>query len=654
MTADPATAPTATPLETALRGLSPDQRKAAEWDDGPLLVLGGPGSGKTHVLACRIARLLDRSRDERFRILALTFTHRAARKMSDRLAALAPGLEGRADVHTFHSFCVQVLRQHGVHLGIKPDFAIYSLESDRQAVLADAVRRATKYFDSEDRRLPPKRLLPEIDSMKARLIPPGGAEEWLLKKDSTSPEDASRTARTYQLYEDELHSANALDFNSLIFETFRIFGHPAVARHYRTAYRYWLIDDLQDTNGAQYALLRRMAGAKFRGVFAAADSDQTIYAWNGASVLRARDFANDFGCEVVRLADNYRCPGDIADAANRLVVRNTRRDPLNAPAVAAARPSEGYAIECRVFSDHDEEAARIAAEIAALDPGDRGKAAVLARTRALLRPFRGALRRLNVPIALVGRREEFASPQMRWLVTCLRQIDRPLDRRNMAELIGSFASLAGVPQETKYVIERSMKGKKGKSKPPDPSPEAVRPAEHQAMPPLLPIAEALGTLASGSVSLSETVNRVMACFLRGDGERGVAGRDREDLENDLSAWRRIEREIRQDRGDIPLDHFLQEMALRSKEPPRLPGAVSLATVHGGKDLEFDSVYLIGLAEGLFPAWFSAVRNGSEEERRCCFVAITRARRRLILSRASAYRKVKRPPSRFFKEMGLLI
>ena len=424
-------------LETTLHELSEIQRKAVEWDDGALLVLAGPGSGKTRVLTCRVAQLLDRSRDERFRILALTFTNKAAHEMSSRVTTLAPGLEERADIHTFHGFCAEVLRQHGVHLDIKPDFAIYSRSSDRQAVLDDALERDSHHFDHGDRRL-----LPRIDALKARLVGPEQAEQWVSERNGASPDEASHLARAYRLYEDELRRANALDFNSLIFEAHRLFGYPAMARHYQTVYRYWLVDEFQDTNGAQYALLRRMAGENFRQVFAVADDDQTIYEWNGANVRRISTLVEDFDCEVVQLPTNFRCPPRIVEAANRLVVYNARRDESKRPAEPAQRNRSlgNQQIHCREFVTDQEEATGIAAEIAGLDIAERSQTLVLARTRALIESMDKALEAERVPATILMRRDDFVSPEMRWLVACLKQINRPLDRRNMATLVEAFGS----------------------------------------------------------------------------------------------------------------------------------------------------------------------------------------------------------------------
>ena len=274
------------------------QRQAIEWQGGPVLVLAAPGSGTTRVLTRRIVHLLDASRDRRFRILGLTVTGKAAHEMTSRVTTQAPGTEERITIDTFHGFCAQVLRQHGVHLGIKPDFAVYPEIADRQAVLGDALRRSGAW-DASDA----PRILPWIDRLKEQLVDPERVEQRLAAENGCS-EDPGRVARAYRLYEDELRRANALDFHSLILEAYRLFAHPALARHYRTSHRYWLIDEFQNTNGARYALLRRMAGRSFREIYVVADDQPTISEGTGAHLGLIGDFVRNFACKVIRL------PGD--------------------------------------------------------------------------------------------------------------------------------------------------------------------------------------------------------------------------------------------------------------------------------------------------------------------------------------------------------
>ena len=637
------------PLQVSLAELTGIQRQAVDWDDGALLVLAGPGSGKTRVLTCRIARLLNSSPDERFRILALTFTNKAANEMVARIAALAPGLEGRASIRTFHTFCAQVLRQHGVHLGIKPDFAIYSRIEDRQSVLKDALRRDLGQDWSQQN----FRLLPLIDHLKTQLVEPDMAEQHIGAMNGAAAGDAGRVAHAYRLYEAELRRINALDFNSLILDAYRLFAYPAMVRQYQRAYRYWLLDDFQDINGAQYALLQRMAGEDFHEIFAVADDDQTIFEWNGANIRRIGELVRDFSCGVVQLPTNFRCPPRIAETANRLVMYNSRHvalkqlaTPAPAPVTSPAPPlpSDEEQIQCREFDTDREEVAGIAEEIARLDNADRGRTAVLARTRSLLEAMHSALKQNGVPVVIAVPHGDFVSPQMRWLIACLKQIDRPLDLRNMAVLVEAFGSFAPSPLDWDELVSRSESERLTYIKV---WIDAAREAEIPY--PVAKVVDAIAGLSAGNVEFTKAIDAILDHF--GSNEPD------EDLKYDLSAWRRIQNDIGDAQEFTSLDRFLQELQLRTKEPVPAAGSVSLTTIHGAKGQEFETVYLIGLADGILPFWHS-VKKGNhsaalEEERRGCFVAVTRTRRRLILSRAKRYQGWLKKPSRFLVEMGCL-
>ncbi len=629
-------------LKSNLAELTQVQRKAVDWDDGPLLVLAGPGSGKTRVLTCRIARLLESSQERRFRILALTFTNKAADEMAARVTTLVPGLKERANIGTFHGFCAKVLRQHGSHLGIKPNFAIYSRTEDRQAVLDDALIRD----NWQDFRHEIVRILHLIDLLKARLVEPADAERHIGKINGYAAENANRIARAYSLYEEELRRINALDFNSLVLDAYRLFAYPVMARQYQETYRHWLVDEFQDTTGAQYALLQRMAGKDFREVFAVADDDQTIFEWNGANVRRIRELVEDFSCEVVQLPTNFRCPPCIVEAANRLVVYNSRRAASKQAAMAAAgSPStDEKQIQCREFNTNKEEISVIAGEIAGLDGEVRGLTAVLARNRSLLAEMHKALTSNGVPAAITMRRDDFLSPQMRWLVACLRQVSRPLDRRNMALLVEAFNGFVPAAPDWNEVLSRSGADRITFLRV---WTDALR---KTGMPcDIAEMVDAVAELDAGKAKFTEAIDRILHCF---DGNVPD-----DDLKDDLSAWRRIHRKIRFAHGVESLDKYLQDLQLRSKEPVPTSETVTLTTIHGAKGQEFDSVYLIGLAEDILPSWHSVNKgNGSaaiEEERRGCFVAVTRTRRHLNLSWARQYRGRPKNPSRFLVEMGCL-
>lgn len=632
------------PLEKALAKLTDIQRQAVEWNDGALLVLAGPGSGKTQVLTCRIARLLDGARDKNFRILALTFTNKAADEMKDRVAGFVPGLEERANIGTFHSFCGQVLRQHGVHLGINPDFAIYALDDDRRAVFEDALRRAAakgKPVTPDD-----VRYLSLIDRMKARLIEPKDAEGRL-----TRFEDRGRIALTYQLYEDELRRVNALDFNSLIFEAHRLMvAFPAIAARYRRSHPYWLIDEFQDTNDAQYRFVRAMAGDEFRNVFAVADDDQIIYQWNGASFRQIQRFRADYASELIQLPTNYRCPPAIVEAANRLVAYNVNRTTAKKPLVAGKTelryPPEQH-IQHREFGTDQEEAEGIAQEIADHGSTHWGQITVLTRTRALLEKMHTALQQKGVPAIIAQRRDDFLSPEFRWLVACLKQAVRPLDARNMTVLIEAFNRIGGIAVTVDQVVtDAAATGRSYLATWLDAA------GGEMGSSPKTKLLDLIGRIANDPSGARKAIEEILTEF-----ERASTGAENEsDLAEDLTAFREISRDIAKHIGrNVPLDQFLQELQLRSKEPSPKPGTVTLMTIHGAKGREFDFVYVVGLAEDVMPSYQSRQKGDSspemEEERRNCFVAITRAKECLVLSRADYYRGWQKQPSRFLIEMG---
>jgi len=633
-------------LDTALKKLTDIQRQAVLWDQGPLLVLAGPGSGKTQVLTSRIASLLDASRDRNFRILALTFTNKAADEMKGRVGAFVPGLEERANIGTFHSFCAQVLRQHGVHLGINPDFAIYSADDDRRAVLEDALRAGAA--QGKPVCIDDVKYLGIIDRLKSKLVEPASAMSAL-----TGTPDAGKVVIAYEFYEQELRRINALDFNSLIFESFRLLTtYPAIAARYRKSYPHWLIDEFQDTNSAQYNLVRALAGSDFRSLFAVADDDQIIYEWNGANFKQIQSYLSDFSAQVIQLPTNYRCPASIVEAANHLVVYNAKRTSSKKPLIAGKTELKypiSEHIQLRVFDNEEEEASGIAEEIARREKSTWGQTAVLARTKALLEAMNKALRAKEVPSVIAQRRDEFLSAQFRWLVAMLRQLTRPLDRRNIAVLIEAFNRLTGIAVSVQQVLtEGESTGRSYLS-------VWIEKAGAYSLKPTVCGTLAFISRAAGDIHLiKETVDAILAEvsaeLLKSDADP--------DLAEDMAAWQEITRDIANHIGkNAPLDQFLQELQLRSKEPTPRAGTVTLMTIHGAKGREFDFVYVIGLAEDIMPSFQSKKKGNAsaemEEERRNCFVAITRAKECLVLSRAKHYRGWLKAPSRFLVEMELV-
>ncbi len=621
----------------AMTELTQAQAAAVNWVDGPLFVLAGPGSGKTRVLTTRVAKLLAETPDKSFRVLALTFTNKAADEMANRIEAFVPDQQKRATIGTFHSFCMQMLQQHGSHIGINPNFAIYSLESDRADLLKDAIRE--NGLSSED-----ERFLGTIDKLKARLIQPDGCAK--LFQDASV---GKRVGQVYRAYEDALSRANALDFGSLIAQAYRLVStYPGVAVHYRRAYAYWMFDEFQDTTDGQYRLIKSLASDGFRNLFAVADDDQIIYQWNGASYQQIQRFRADFQPTEIQLPTNYRCPPSIVAAANQLVVHNMQRtaskQPLEAGKTMLLYP-DGQHITLMRYTTEDVEAEAIAASIAGLDPARRGEIAVLARTRALLELMRRALLDAHVPAAIAQRRDDFRSAQFLSLAAALRLASRPLDRRALDALTGAFNRWFDSEiwsdniAATAEISSRSLL------------------AEWASVAATLDnnLQKTLAQLALALEQQPTTFRDFIAKFV--ELVPRETGDDASDVEEDRAAWGTLYRSINQTIGRAaPLEQFLQELALRSKEPPVGPNTVTLMTIHSAKGKEFDHVYVVGLAEDVLPS-FQSVKAGEhsaemEEERRNCFVAITRAREWLCLSYADRYRGWAKQPSRFLEEMGL--
>ena len=576
------------------------------------------------------------SRNRNFRILALTFTTKASDEMRTRVEKLVPGLTDRTLIGTFHAFCAQMLRQHGSHLGIKPDFGVYDQDSDREELLKDALRAANLSVEEV-------RWLKVIDQLRSNLV--GPAKTAARFRD---PESGERAARVYEIYEATLRDRNVMDFNGMILDTCRLAHQiPAVAARIRQSYPYWLIDEFQDTTPAQYRLIRFLAGDAFRNIFAVADDDQIIYQWAGARYRQIVSFREHFSPELIQLVENRRCPPEVVKAANNLVRHNADRTPGKEPLVAT-REAGRCVIKLCVFRADDDEAKGIAREIASAGQNSWGKTALLGRTRALLQPVLEALRAENVKAAIVTRRDRFVSPQFVWLQSCLDQSLRPTDRQVFNMMVVAANRIAGTEIDaTLIAAEAEAAGKSfleywAAETQGSQNPAAMRLADFSL--------QLVRSRASWKGVVAEALKWLPETVTQDDGTLS-------DADEDKAAWETTVRAIRGEKGgDIELAELLQGLALRPKEPPADPNSVSLLTIHAAKGLEFDHVWLMGLAESVLPSWQSLKPNAQpaelEEERRNCFVAITRTKQTLMLSRAGTYRGWPKQPSRFIAEMGI--
>lgn len=618
-----------------LDDLNGNQRAAVTWGDGPLLVLAGPGSGKTTALTLRVARLIEETPKKRFRVLGLSFTRKAVDEMRRRVRRrLGQDIE-RARLTTFHRFAVSLLGWHGGRMGLHPDVAVLAEDRDRLALLRKAVERVGASGPADWSEIGLLRKLDcwmgSGDDVTEITVP--GREEWIRP--------------VYGAYLDLLMEQNCLDFPSSLILCRRLFRErPIFAEDQRVVHPYACVDGYQDSNRAQDRLLRDIYPDRDANLFVVADDDQAVYEWNGAGPKRLRALRDDYGMRVLELPKSLRCPSAVIGRANRLTARNGER-PFEKESPESAAPLEADGVvRALKFPDEAEETRWIAEDIRGKP--EPGRCLVLTRTGRLLDAVSKALDTAGVACHVAEVKREFESPLVVFVHAALRLANAPTHREHFAAVCRAYRDLTGVDlQPGEVEAESTLTG--------------------QSL--LFGFAEVAASRAvDGQPSLVEAVRAhvldaldyrrfVSAAFeWNGGGEdRPMPGRDETNQEWEIAAWRNLERQIRRAVGKPPsLRRFLQEMDGRPKSRPASENEVRCLTIHGAKGLEFEHVYVAGLAQGELPS-YRAVQRGEEairEERRACFVAITRAADSLTLTHAASYFGWRREPSQFLAEMGV--
>ncbi|MBW2000443.1 MAG: ATP-dependent helicase [Deltaproteobacteria bacterium] len=638
-----------------LASLNENQRKAVVWDDGPLLVLAGPGSGKTRVLTYRIARILEKSEGGHFRVLALTFTNKAAAEMRGRVEELVPKAVGRVRLTTFHSYAAELLQQHGNHLSFRPDFQILSNDADREALLDQVLSEMRKDLSQA---LPDhfkaSPLLPAVTRLLDRCVPPDQAEEMLQ---NSNVENAIALARVYRNYRAALRRSNSLDFPSLIAESLDLLEkHPFLVKHIRKVYTHILVDEFQDTNHSQYRILSLITRPDPSTLFVVADDDQIIYQWNGANPKRIQSLRDEFGVSEIQLPENYRCPSPVIELANALISRNLNRSAGKKPLVAVKQGNNGDVIRVFSFPDVQREARWIAQDITARDAQDREKCAVLARTKKVLDVAGRELEAAGVPVYYAARKNEFRSAPLRMLHSILRLVNSREDRQAVARLSKAFYELEGIRIEISTVISRAS-------------------ADGQdLLCAWLEETKQRNALESDTAVLLEEGIRPLLISLNfrrfaenllewAEQRQDTSQRDEStfnEFEEEREVWSQLLSEIAKkfEGEEVGLHQFLHELDLTSKTPPKAPDAIPCFTIHASKGMEFGHVYLMGLVEDQLPSWAAVKKPANsiemQEERRNCFVAITRAQESLTLTFSRNVFGWTKKPSRFLTEMGIQV
>jgi DNA helicase-2/ATP-dependent DNA helicase PcrA len=610
--------------ETYLADLNPAQREAVLSTEGPLLVIAGAGSGKTRVLTHRVAHLIGAVGVKPNEILAITFTNRAANEMRERLERLLGETARRIWILTFHAACGRILRREAPRLGYRSNFTIYDQ--------ADQVRLVKAVLEEEGfdpKRFTPRGIHSQISAAKNRLVGPGEYRKRL----STFYEQT--VADVYERYQQRLADSNAMDFDDLLFLTVEVLERfPEARERWQKAFRYVLVDEYQDTNHAQYRLLHLLA-EKHRNVCAVGDPDQSIYAFRGADIRNILEFERDFGeTRTVALEQNYRSTNAILRAANAVIANNAERKPKE----LWSELGEGDSVRAIEVEDEHAEARFVAAEIAALvEQGYSGtEIAVFYRTNAQSRVLEDVLVRQGIAYQVIGGPRFYERAEIKDAIAYLQVLDNPFDQVSLLRIanrprrgigdttlarLGSWATAQGI---TLW--------------------EAMTRAEEVGItgPPLRAV-QGFATLmqslmsAAQELAVPELLDRLLersGTLAALEAERTIEARGR--IEN-LQELVGVTREWVAEAAEPTLSGFLQEISLYADQDA-LRGEsnlVTLMTLHNAKGLEFRAVYVIGMEEGVFPHSRSIEEQGIEEERRLCYVGMTRAMERLTLTHASA-------------------
>ncbi len=645
---------------TLLDGLNPQQRAATVHAGGPLLIVAGAGSGKTRVLTHRIAYLLAERDATPGQILAITFTNKAAGEMKERVAALV-GPRARAMwVSTFHSMCVRILRAEAKTLGLKSSFTIYDADDSKR--LMTMVGRE---LDLDPKRYPARSLLSQISNLKNELVT---AAAW-ADKASTNPEHV--LAEAYTRYQARLRDAHALDFDDLIMTTVRLLQqHPDVADHYRRRFRHVLVDEYQDTNHAQYELVRELTIPEPEAPYEPAelavvgDADQSIYAFRGASIRNILEFERDYpDATTILLEQNYRSTQTILEAANAVIARNPDRRPKNLWSDAGkGEQIAGYVAE----NEHDE-AAWVAQQIDALSDAGQASAsdvAVFYRTNAQSRVFEEVFIRVGLPYKVVGGVRFYERKEIRDALAYLRVIANGDDVVSLRRILNT--PRRGIGDRAEACVDVFAQRERISFGAALDRADVVPGLASRSLNAIQDFTTMLTTLRGVAAGPDATPGAVLEAVLEHSGylrelEKSSDPQDESRVDN-LRELVSVAREFEEQRagGEEPatLDAFLEQVSLvadADSVPDAAGGVVTLMTLHTAKGLEFPVVFLTGLEDGVFPHLRSLGEPAEmAEERRLAYVGITRARERLYLSRAlsrSAWGAPSwNPPSRFLDEI----
>ena len=633
-----------------LQGLNKEQAEAVRTINGPMLILAGAGSGKTKVLTCRVAHLLQQG-VRPYRILAITFTNKAAAEMRERVDKMAGPAAKDVWLFTFHAFCARVLRRDIDKLGqYSNNFAIYDTTDTK-----NLIKQILKEMNLDEKRFQPAGIIGRISNAKNELL---GVKEFAAQAGDFYE---AKVAQIYEAYEGKLRANNAVDFDDLLLLTLRLLQEVPEAREkYQDKFDYIMVDEYQDTNHVQYLLTKLLAG-KHHNLCVVGDADQSIYGWRGADIRNILDFEKDYPeAKLVKLEQNYRSTQVILDAANAVIENNTGRKPKN------LWTNNGMVTEITYYQAVDErDEARFVIErmqeLQLKEGAKLGDMAVLYRTNTQSRVFEEMLIKSGIAYTMVGGTKFYERKEIKDIIAYLRLIYNPHDGLSLERIINvprrgigdaTLARLQGYANETNQSMFDVISNA---SEVPGLSSRFVGKLDELAS----LLFEFMGEAEETSVK-QLIINVMQRTGYQEQLELGRTAQDQSRLENLqelLSVAEDFAEKTARNGDEASLENFLGEVALVSDIDDAELGedAVTLMTLHSAKGLEFPTVFLVGMEEGIFPHE-RTLRDEKkiEEERRICYVGITRAERHLYLSNAKMRMiygdTLSRRPSRFLQEV----
>lgn len=637
-------------MNPLLNGMNDRQAEAVRTTEGPLLIMAGAGSGKTRVLTHRIAYLIDEKMVNPWNILAITFTNKAAREMKERAYALNPATQDSL-IATFHSMCVRILRRDADHIGYNRNFTI--VDPGEQRTL---MKRILKQLDLDPKKWSERTILATISNAKNDLIDDVAYEA------QAGDLYTQIVAKCYTAYQKELRQSEAVDFDDLIMLTLRLFDqNPEVLTYYQQKFQYIHVDEYQDTNHAQYQLVKLLA-SRFKNICVVGDADQSIYGWRGADMQNILDFEKDYPeSKVVLLEENYRSTKTVLQAANEVIENNRNRRPKK----LWTQNAEGEKITYYKASDENDEAIYVAGQIDQLVRSGKTYKdfAVLYRTNAQSRTIEEALLKSNIPYTMVGGTKFYSRKEIRDVISYLNLIANPSDNISFERVVNEpkrgvgpgtvdkirdFATMQDMSllEASQHIMLSGIKGKAA-----------------QAVWDFSMIIYNLRDRLD-SLTVTELVEEVLnqSGYLNALSIQGTieANARIENIQEFLSVTKNFDEKgsEEEETGLETLSRFLNDLALiaDTDDDSREASEVTLMTLHAAKGLEFPVVFLIGMEENVFPLSRASEEEAElEEERRLAYVGITRAEQILYLTNANSRllfgRTNYNQPSRFIREIS---